>query len=59
MKFKDNAMQESKNEANSNNILEETRNLPGHENVENKQKKPHICSNNTFSKIKEKNATLK
>ena len=40
MKFKDNAMQESKNEANRNNNLEETRNLPGHENVENKQKKP-------------------
>lgn len=30
--------QESKNEANSNDILEETRNLPGDENVENKQK---------------------
>lgn len=40
MKFKGNAMQESQNEANSNNILEETRDLPGDENVENKQKKP-------------------
>lgn len=40
MKFKGNAMQESKNEANSNNILEETRDLPGDENVENKQKNP-------------------
>lgn len=45
--------QESKNEANSNNILEETRNLPGDENVENKQK-THTCSNKTLSKIKEK-----
>lgn len=40
MKFKGNAMQESQNEANSNNILEETRDLPGDENVENKQKSP-------------------
>lgn len=58
MKFKGNAMQESKNEANSNNILEETRDLPGDKNVENKQKKTHICSNNTLSKIKE-DASLK
>ena len=49
---------ESKNEANSNNILEETRDLSGDENVENKQK-THTCSNKTLSNIKEKNAFLK
>lgn len=48
MKFKGNAMQESKNEANSNNILEETRDLPGDENGrKTKTKKPqgYTCLN--------------
>lgn len=59
MKFKNCAMQESRMKQKQVTISWRKQGIfQADENVENKQKKPHICSNNTLSKIKE-DASLK